>query len=486
MISSNHSTNSNCAVELFKPLYFISDKGVLHLHEGVSQDMIYALEAYYGYEFDEIVIYADMDVCPVCGSKLNHNGRAKHKWNKNRPLLAQKYSCSKEGCNFFYETDIVFIEKYCCYDNRIRQRGIDLESIKHLSYQDKVDIVKTDCGADINRKTMYAIENKSTEEYLSQTEKELEELLKDIPESGIYHYDEEFCGNKLNKIVRLTILDDKTYKIINENIISQEIFDYYFVENFIRFSLKDINQSTFETPLYPRLIYSLPDLKKDTLITDGHKAYPSITIKVTIDHQKCVFHKIQRLTKDTFKTINRLESSNKKYKIDIKNYNQRIKRLEKKDKGKKGPIPSWDIERKKRKKQRDKLEAKKDKLKKEIKKNNKTIKQYTELNKRVSNIFKANSVEEAQRRFNILYNQIKFLPEPFAKFMKNLKKDFYSTIKHIINPEIPNTNNLLEGYYKITLPRHLKKIYRTEQGLKNRIRHSRIKWTRKMVLKMTN
>ena len=34
---------------------------------------------------------------------------------------------------------------------------------------------------------MYAIENKSTEEYLSQAEKELEELLKDIPESGIYH-----------------------------------------------------------------------------------------------------------------------------------------------------------------------------------------------------------------------------------------------------------------------------------------------------------
>ena len=46
MKSSNHSTNSNCAVELFKPLYFISDNGVLHLQEGVSQDMIYTLEDY--------------------------------------------------------------------------------------------------------------------------------------------------------------------------------------------------------------------------------------------------------------------------------------------------------------------------------------------------------------------------------------------------------------------------------------------------------
>ena len=301
MITSIHSTNSNCAVELYKPLYFISDKNVLHLQEGVSQDMIYALESYYGQGFDEIVIYADIDVCPECGSKLNRNVRTQHEWNKNRPLLAQKYSCSDNDCKFFYETDIVFIEKYCCHDNKIRQRGIELEGIKHLSYQDKVDIVRTDCGANINRKTMYAIESRLTEEYLSQAEKELEELLKDIPESGIYHYDEEFCGNKHNKVVRLTILDDKTYKIINENIISHKMFDYYFVENFIRFSLKDINQSTFKTPLYPGLIYSLPDLKKDTLITDGHNAYPNITIKVSINHHKCVFHKIQRLTNETFK-----------------------------------------------------------------------------------------------------------------------------------------------------------------------------------------
>ena len=44
MIKTKHSTNSNCAVKLYKPLYFISEENVLHLQEGVSQDMIYALE----------------------------------------------------------------------------------------------------------------------------------------------------------------------------------------------------------------------------------------------------------------------------------------------------------------------------------------------------------------------------------------------------------------------------------------------------------
>ena len=31
---------------------------------------------------------------------------------------------------------------------------------------------------------------------------------------------DKFWGNKLNKTARLTILDDKTYKSINENIIN--------------------------------------------------------------------------------------------------------------------------------------------------------------------------------------------------------------------------------------------------------------------------
>ena len=50
--------------------------------------------------------------------------------------------------------------------------------------------------------------------------------------------------------------------IINENLIHADNFDSYFIENFLRFSLKLIDQKTFETPLYPGLVYSLPDLKR--------------------------------------------------------------------------------------------------------------------------------------------------------------------------------------------------------------------------------
>lgn len=184
------------------------------------------------------------------------------------------YSCSNHDCNFHEETDIVFIEKYCCYDKKTKAKGKELERIKHLSYQDKADIIKNEYGVNINRTTVYSHEKKLTNEYLDNEEKKIEKLLEEanIEESGIYHYDEEFCGNKKLKTVRLTILDDKTYMIINENEIPEDYFDSYFIENFLRFSFKRINQTTFETPLYPGLIYSLPDLKKDTLITDGYRS----------------------------------------------------------------------------------------------------------------------------------------------------------------------------------------------------------------------
>ena len=190
------------------------------------------------------------------------------------------------------------------------------------------------------------------------------------------------------------------------------------------------------------------------------------------------------LFKDTFKIINRCISKNKQHKKTIKKNSQTIERLKKIDKGKKGRIPDYDKPRKRRKQRRDKLEAKNKKLRDKIKKNNATIIEYKTYNERVSNIFKADSEYEARRRFTMLYNEMDFLPDVVAKFIKNLSKDFDSTIQHIIRAEIPNTNNLLEGYFKITLPRHLKKIFRTDKGLENRLRFSRIKWIERLVLKI--
>lgn len=84
--------------------------------------------------------------------------------------------------------------------------------------------------------------------------------------------------------------------------------------------------------------------------------------------------------------------------------------------------------------------------------------------------------------FNRLYNQLDFLPEEVAKFVKNLKKDFNKTINHIKRKDIPKTNNLLEGFFKITFPKKYKRRFRTEKGVKNYLRHMTIRWYERNVL----
>lgn len=76
------------------------------------------------------------------------------------------------------------------------------------------------------------------------------------------------------------------------------------------------------------------------------------------------------------------------------------------------------------------------------------------------------------------------MPEEIQKFIKSLSKDFETTINHIKNPEIPSTNNLIEGYYKTTFPGKIKRIFRTEKGLKIRLKLSQLRWTKRNVLKI--
>ncbi|AWX33476.1 hypothetical protein [Methanosphaera sp. BMS] len=52
-----------------------------------------------------------------------------------------------------------------------------------------------------------------------------------------------------------------------------------------------------------------------------------------------------------------------------------------------------------------------------------------------------------------------------------------------MDTEIPATNNTIENYYRTTLPRSQKRIFRTLKGLKRRTREQQIRWTHRIVLK---
>ena len=222
------------------------------------------------------------------------------------------------------------------------------------------------------------------------------------------------------------------------------------------YSLKDLtaySNPNIPNPKHPLLLH---DLKKDTMITDGYAAYVPIIEKLQMTHQKCVFHKIMNQRTPVWKTTNKLERQLKSKENKLEKTLEKIQQLENQSKGQKcGRIPLKD---KKRRKNKDKLKKKKQEktqLKKEINKINKQLAEFEYYNTKISEIFDYNTVKDAEREFNRLYNQLDFLPEEVAKFVKNLKKDFDKTINHIKRKDIPKTNNLLEGFFKITFPKEI-------------------------------
>ena len=67
------------------------------------------------------------------------------------------------------------------------------------------------------------------------------------------------------------------------------------------------------------------------------------------------------------------------------------------------------------KRENRKLQAKNRKLQKEYD-------EYEDYNKRISKIFVQDTIKDAKRRFNILYNQINFLPDEIARFLRKYEK----------------------------------------------------------------
>ena len=133
-------------------------------------------------------------------------------------------------------------------------------------------------------------------------------------------------------------------------------------------------------------------------------------------------------------------------------------------------------------KKRKKLNAENKRLRKELKQKRKELEEQKNIDKRVSNIYDVDSQKDADRRFNTIYNQIDQFDEDTQKFLKNLNKKFDRTTTYFRDSQIPRTNNKIEVYFKITLPKYLKRIYRTRKGIIRWIRLQKIRWTNRNVI----
>ena len=434
-----------------------------------------------------LIIYEMFNpVCPYCGAKLHRHEIKEWEMNKKTTVFKQRYKCTNKSCSKTITTELPdIVDKYCNYTKDIKKIGNELEDLEHISYEKKAELIEKRHGVKIPRQTVQYHESIKSEEYLSRKEEKILKILKErnIKFSGIVGYDESFFFINGEKYVRTTSIDSQNHMILNDQIIKAEDFDKYFIEIFITYSLKDLRAYSNPNILNPKHPLLLCDLKKDTMITDGYAAYVPIIEKLQMNHQKCVFHKIMNQRTPVWKTTNKLERQLKSKKDKLEKTVEKIQQLENQSKGQKSGRIS--LKDKKRRKNKDKLKKKKQEkrqLKKDIKKIEKQLAEFEYYNNKISEIFDYNTVKDAKREFNRLYNQLDFLPEEVAKFVKNLKKDFDKTINHIRRKDIPKTNNLLEGFYKITFPKKYKRRFRTEKGVKNYLRHMRIRWYERNVL----
>lgn len=177
-----------------------------------------------------------------------------------------------------------------------------------------------------------------------------------------------------------------------------------------------------------------------------------------------------------------MERRIKTLKRKIKENQTEINKIREYSKGKSNIVHDDEKIRKRNIKRRKKLDAQNRKYRKELKQKRKELSEKKKINERIENIHDCDEEKGAIRRFNTIYNQLNQFDEDTQKFLKNLNKKFDKTIEYYKNPDIPRTNNKIEGYFKITLPKYLKRIYRTKEGLIRWIRLQKIRWTERNVL----
>ena len=446
-----------------KPLYYFEDDQ-LNVSNRISPDDLDFFEEYYCEYYSEIVYYEyDRPLCPKCGSSMNSNGSRVAKPNKWDGIRKKQYVCPE--CSKTQVTSLEeHIQRYSNYTRAICQKSLEYESICYLPYQKKAEIIKVENGIRLNRQTVYYQESTYSEHYILRKEEELQKLLEEmkVKPSGIYCYDEEYLHENGEKCVRLAIIDAVTNLIINDQMIYQEDFDKDFMEIFLK--------------------YSLEGLPKKVLVTDGHPAYSAIIEKICIDHQLCIFHIIKNQRTPSFRKINKINNRIHTIKKTIKKNEEEIIELQKYGKGKPGRPKDKDKKRKRKIKKRKDLEKENKKLRKELRRKRKELEEQENIDERISNIYDVDTQKDATRRFNTIYNQLDQFDENTQKFLKNLDKKFDKTTTYFKNELIPRTNNKIEGYFKITLPQHMKRIYRTRKGLIRWIRLQKIRWTKRNVL----
>ena len=266
-----------------------------------------AIIFYYMEPSDIRVVYEMSNPVCECGHKLDKHAIIKWEMDLTYPIFKYQYKCRTCGKTIITPLNDI-VDKYSSYTKDTKDLVVNIYSNKHISYANATKFINENQGLNISKQSIYNYNADKTDDYLLEKEKIIEEKLeeKNIDLSGFPGHDEAFCRINGEKYSFLAMVDSNNQRIINDQLIPEEEYRDL-LETFITYSLKDLssyNNPDKPNPPHPIL---LPDLKKDTLIGDGLKEYPTIAKKNNMDFHPCGFHKIMNQRKphmeNTKKTI---------------------------------------------------------------------------------------------------------------------------------------------------------------------------------------
>ena len=266
MRKNKHPTN-NYLLKLDEVFFGLSEADVIEISEDYSPDEIYKIRKYLKDDV-KIVYTRKYNICPECGGRLVKNGTLKRFHNKDFDLYYQTYKCTSEDCNTFINASTEeYKDKWCNYSNEFKEKGVELSYIAPVSYDQKSELIYLENGNHIPRNTVYANQMQKAPPILEQNNKIIEEEINKHREyfSGIYHYDEQYVQINGKLHLRVQLIDAVTNFPFKDKFILAKDFEPESIKAYIKESIKDL-------PL-------------NTIVSDGHLAYPKIMQELGANQQ---------------------------------------------------------------------------------------------------------------------------------------------------------------------------------------------------------
>lgn len=366
--------------------------------------------------------------CPCCGERCVRNGWDELTRKDLVSIKVGKFCCS--CCGVSIKKDVSFWEKFVdSWEEtlsglflRLADRDVALRAMSTI-----MDFIMPMSKDSVLRRVFNAITKLIIPKFKGKYQ--------------IVHYDEQHPQKGRQQHYRLTLICALT-----GNVIADELFD-------------DKNFSTVKSFLEKHLDID----KKTVIITDDCPWYPTVFKEIWGDkvvHQLCILH-LNKLIVNDCGRVKTLQEMYDTYLLlgiffDRAKERQFLQMLMEEEK-----IVSDSL--------------REEWLKTARKRFNKFVRSLEKMRRRQGKNHKLHSLKKAEKNFQKMQAQKWLLAKPLQKRLDYIQNHWQQFTQFYTIKDCPHTNNAIENYFSSSLKTHRKKQFRTDTGLKNKLKLSRFK-----------